>query len=75
MSSVVEDLEAVALALPRAERARLAKRLLNSLDEETGVEDAWRVEVEQRLKAYRDGEIDDFSATKVLEEAREQLGE
>lgn len=75
MSSVVEELEAVALALPRAERARLAERLLASLDQETEVEEACRDEVERRLKAYREGTIDDFSASKVLEEARERLEE
>lgn len=73
MSSAADELEALALTLPRAERARLAERLLASLDEETEIEEAWRQEVEQRLRAYREGQIENFSASRILEEARERL--
>lgn len=73
MPSVAEELEAAALSLPRGERARLAERLLASLDEEGEVEEAWRDEVRRRLEAYRKGEMEAVPANKVLEEARDRL--
>lgn len=73
MPSVAEELEAAALSLPRAARARLAERLLASLDEEAEVEEAWREEVRRRLEAYRSGEMESVPAERVLEEARDRL--
>lgn len=73
MPSVAEELEAAALSLPRAERARLAERLLASLDDEAEVEEAWRDEVRRRLEAYRKGAVEAVPARKVLEEARDRL--
>jgi len=73
MSSIAEELEAIALSLSRSERARLAERLLASLDDEAEVEEAWRDEVRRRLKAYRNGELESVSAEEVLEEARDRL--
>lgn len=73
MPSVSEELEAAAMSLPRAERARLAERLLASLDDEADVEEAWREEVRRRLEAYRKGEMEAVPASKVLEEARDRL--
>lgn len=73
MSSIVEKLEAAALSLPQAERARLARRLLASLEDETDVDDAWRDEVRHRLEAYREGEAESASAAEVLEDARDRL--
>lgn len=46
MSSASEELEAAVLSLPGGERARLAQRLLASLDEDLVVEEAWAAEVE-----------------------------
>lgn len=48
MSITVEILEAEALNLPVAERARLIEKLIVSLDTEPDVEDAWAAEVERR---------------------------
>lgn len=73
MSSIAEELEAIALSLSRSERARLAERLLSSLDDEAEVEEAWRDEVRRRLEAYRNGELESVSAEGVLEEARDRL--
>lgn len=41
MSTTVEALEAEALRLPAAERARLIERLITSLDVDPDVEEAW----------------------------------
>jgi putative addiction module component (TIGR02574 family) len=73
MSSIVEELEAAALSLPHSERARLARRLLASLEDETDVGEAWRDEVRRRLEAYREGKVESTSAADVLGEARDRL--
>lgn len=44
----VETLEAAALHLTPAERARLVERLIATLDADPEVEEAWAVEVERR---------------------------
>jgi len=41
-SSAAEELGAAALSLSRSERARLAERLIASLDEDAEIEQAWR---------------------------------
>jgi putative addiction module component (TIGR02574 family) len=71
--SVSEELEAVVLSLPRGERARLAERLLASLDEDTEIEEEWAREVERRLDAFRKGEIQASPADKVIREARQRV--
>ena len=48
MSSTIESLEAEALQLSTAERARLVERLIASLDVDPEVEEAWAAEVERR---------------------------
>jgi putative addiction module component (TIGR02574 family) len=62
MSSPLERLEAEALELTARERAAPAHRLIVSLDEAadenpTEVELAWEKEIQQRLDAYRQGEL------------------
>lgn len=71
MASPLEELEAAALALPREDRARLAKHLIESLDEDDEVEEAWRQEVRHRLDAYRAGEEQTSSLEEVLDRARQ----
>ncbi len=58
MSSTVEMLEAEALQLSAAERARLVEKLIASLDADPEVEEAWATEVERR-----DAEIGNGTAT------------
>ncbi len=48
MSSTIESIEAEALQLSTAERARLVERLIASLDAGPEVEEAWAAEVERR---------------------------
>lgn len=70
MRSTAEELEEAVLSLPRGERARLAERLIASLDEDAEIEQAWAVEVRRRLEAYRKGEIEAVPVEDVLIEAR-----
>lgn len=69
----VEELEVPALALPRSERARLAERLLASLDEEPEIEAGWAEEVRRRMEQYRAGAIEAVPGDRVMREARSRL--
>ncbi|MFW6012286.1 MAG: addiction module protein [bacterium] len=78
MPSRTDDLEAAALDLPTRERARLAHRLIESLDEDvtespSDVERSWEAEIERRVAAYRSGELKTVPASDVFEEARSLL--
>ena len=57
MSSTVEALEAEALQLSAAERARLIERLIASIDADPEVEDAWAAEVERRSAEIESGAV------------------
>ena len=57
MPSTVETLEAEALQLSAAERARLVERLIASLDIDPEVEEAWAAEVERRNAEIESGTI------------------
>ncbi|MEJ2187370.1 MAG: addiction module protein [Gemmatimonadota bacterium] len=71
--ALVQELESAALSLPRAEKARLAERLLASLDEDPDVDAAWRDEVRRRLAVYRAGEMESIPADEALKQARKRL--
>ena len=56
-SETVETLEAAALQLSRAERARLVDRLIAILDADREVEQAWAAEVERRQSEIENGTV------------------
>lgn len=66
MSSNVETLEAEALQLSPAERARLIERLIASLDIDPEVEDAWVAEVERRNAEIESGAVSLVSGPEAL---------
>jgi putative addiction module component (TIGR02574 family) len=68
-----EELESAALQLPRGDRARLTERLLASLDEDPAIEQAWAVEIAERIRAYRAGELKTYSAEEVFQAGEELL--
>ena len=70
---VLYELEAAVLSLPKDERARLAERLIASLDEDPAVEAAWAVEIRSRLDAIDRGEIEMIPAEDALAEARRRI--
>jgi len=70
MSSPVEDIESVALLLPRDQRAYLAERLLASLDEDTEVEQAWASEIRCRVAELRSGAVQEIPAEQVFDELK-----
>jgi len=49
-------LEAEILKLPRSVRARLAERLISSLDEDDEIEQAWAAEADRRYQSFQRGD-------------------
>lgn len=78
MSLPLEKLEAEVLELPAHDRARLARRLIASLDEgfqedPAEVEKAWAEEIQRRLTEYHTGGGQTVPASDVLAEARARI--
>ena len=75
MADPASKLEAQALRLPPEQRARLAERLISSLDEQADVdaEALWLEEAERRLDELESGEAPTVSADRVIEKARSSL--
>jgi putative addiction module component (TIGR02574 family) len=59
MSRAVEELYEQATHLPAEDRAELAGKLLESIEEpaDEGVEEAWAAEIERRMTDYRAGRV------------------
>jgi putative addiction module component (TIGR02574 family) len=71
----LEKIESEVLDLSATERARLAKLLIASLDDEPfedplEVERAWEEEIYQRLEQIRSGKVKLVPAEEVIEELR-----
>ncbi len=73
MSSHLELLEAEAMKLTAEERAQLADRLIASLFEDAGVEDAWESEVERRIEEIEAGRSKLLPASEAIARARAAL--
>ena len=65
-----QELEAQLLHLARHERARLAQKLIASLDDEDEIEQQWAHEAERRYEQLRSGNAEALPAEQVLAEAR-----
>ena len=67
MSQAAETLSAQAAKLPPAERMEVVERILDSLDQPDAALDAlWAKEADDRLAAYRRGEIKAFALSDVI---------
>lgn len=75
MANLARELESKALKLSRNARARLAQRLISSLDQETDAdaEKLWLKEAERRLGELKSGKVTGISAEKVIKKARSSL--
>jgi len=60
----IDQLERALLELPAHERARLAERLISSLEQESEVEQAWYDEAERRLEQLQAGTVREFRPTR-----------
>ena len=69
----IEDIAAQALTLEMKDRAKLAERLLLSLDElsDAEIDVLWADEAERRLKAYREGDSRAVPADRVFKKAQD----
>ena len=75
MANPASKLEAKALKLPPEQRARLAERLISSLDEaaDPDSEDLWIREAGRRLEELESGRVEPIPAERVVEKARSSL--
>ncbi|HEX2201686.1 MAG TPA: addiction module protein [Longimicrobium sp.] len=73
MAMRFEEVESAALQLPRTERARIAERLIASLDEDAEIEQAWLDEVERRVREVDAGEVQLIPGDQVMDEIRALL--
>lgn len=73
INSLLEDIEAAALQLTPAERAKLAERLLVSLDEDDEILATWVVEAERRGDAFDRGEMEAIDFDEAIAQARARL--
>lgn len=71
-----DDVVKSALELPESERAEVARRILETLDEgfATGVEDEWAREVAKRLRDLESGQAETMPASEAFSRARKRLG-
>lgn len=74
MPPILEAVEAAALQLPPAERARLVERLIASLDTDPAVEQAWAwaAEVERRNAEIESGEVSLLPGPETLAALKER---
>ncbi len=73
MPSNIEVVEAEALQLPAADRARLVERLIASLDTDPEVEEAWAAEVERRNAEVESGAVSLIPGPDALAELKAQF--
>ena len=75
MAGAARQVESEAMKLSARERARLAERLISSLDEEVDAdaEAAWIREGERRLDELRSAKVKGRSAASVFRRARAAL--
>jgi putative addiction module component (TIGR02574 family) len=73
--ATIEDIAAQALTLDVKDRAKLAERLLRSLDDisESEAEELWGDEAERRLRDYRAGKSSAIPADEVFRRADDLL--
>ncbi len=73
MDVTLGQLEAAALNLPPEERARLAERLLSSLEDDPEVTAAWTAEAKRRNAEIESGNVRPIPADQVFASARAKL--
>lgn len=73
MQTQFETLEAEALKLTVAERAKLAEYLIASLDEDSEIEEAWAGETERRIAEIEAGAAQLIPAAEAIANARTAL--
>lgn len=72
-SETVETLEAAALQLTPADRARLVDRLIATFDADPEVEETWAAEVERRQTEIENGTVSLLSGPESLAELKAEF--
>lgn len=70
----VDQIESEALKLSAAQRARLAERLIASLETESETESAWSDEVRSRDAELESGEVEAIPLADALKAVRDRHG-
>jgi putative addiction module component len=75
MTTKLKALEAQAMKLDSKSRARLARRLIRSLDDSQGseIERAWAQEADRRVVELREGVVASRPAADVLRRVRREI--
>ena len=75
MAKLARELESQALKLSHRQRARLAQRLISSLEQEVDAdaERLWLAEAERRLAEIKSGKVVAIPAERVLKKVRAAL--
>jgi putative addiction module component (TIGR02574 family) len=75
MAKLAREIESEAMKLTRRERARLAQRLISSLEPEgdADAERLWLAEAERRLADLKSGKVAAIPAERVLKKVRAGL--
>ncbi|MCY3024176.1 MAG: addiction module protein [Planctomycetota bacterium] len=75
MTSQYAEISRSALALPKPKRARLAKRLIDSLDRasQREVDQAWAVEIARRVRELDEGKVKTIPGKRAMRELRARL--
>ncbi|MHB1238813.1 MAG: addiction module protein [Gallionella sp.] len=73
MQTQFKTLEAEALKLTVAERAKLAEHLIASLDEDSEIEEAWAAETDRRIAEIEAGTARLIPAAEAIARARAAL--
>jgi putative addiction module component (TIGR02574 family) len=75
MARLAREIESQALKLSRKERARLAQRLISSLDQDVDAdaEKLWLTEAERRLTEIKSGKVAAIPAERVMKKVRSAL--
>ncbi len=69
-----EQIEQELMKLPVADRARLAERLIASLDEDAELEAAWIAEVRRRDDEFQSGSVESIPLEDALTTIRTRFG-
>jgi putative addiction module component (TIGR02574 family) len=69
-----DQIEQELMKLPAADRARLAERLIASLDEDAEIEAAWRAEVRRRDAELQSGAVQGIPVEDALTTIRTRFG-
>jgi hypothetical protein len=73
INSPLEDIEAAAMQLATSDRAKLAERLLISLDEDDEILASWVAEAERRADAFDRGEMETIDFDEAIAQARARI--